>query len=225
MLAAVLPFAFESGMVAARGDDDHARVMILNTGMQCDITVQTPDGRVSVWRRRPDRWRARHGRADRDRLSRHCGLGRPALLPTGRADTIVIDGIDALRPASTTACRWCWCGPPILAAAVTRPSRSSMPTANSRRGSRALRLACGHAMGLGDVSGQELPEDEPGRCAACRRQPLRPAVSSHTYAMTPSVCWPPSQSPPPACSRVDRRRNRGRARRDWQNHLGRASRR
>ncbi len=40
MLAAVVPFALETGMVAARGDVSSFRVLTLNTDMQCDITVE-----------------------------------------------------------------------------------------------------------------------------------------------------------------------------------------
>lgn len=42
MLAAVVPFALERGLIAPQGDTTTARVRTLNTGMQCEITVQTP---------------------------------------------------------------------------------------------------------------------------------------------------------------------------------------
>src|ERR1041384_1617254 len=46
MLAAVVPFALEIGLVAPRGEISTFRVRTVNTDMTCDITVQTPDGRV-----------------------------------------------------------------------------------------------------------------------------------------------------------------------------------
>lgn len=46
MLAAVVPFALESGMVKARGDVTTLRVLTRNTGTLSDIEVQTPGGRV-----------------------------------------------------------------------------------------------------------------------------------------------------------------------------------
>src|SRR3954471_13534225 len=46
MLAAVVPFALETGLVKPKGDATTLRVLTLNTDMQCDITVQTPNGRV-----------------------------------------------------------------------------------------------------------------------------------------------------------------------------------
>lgn len=42
MLAAVVPFALERGLIRAQGDETTVRVLTRNTGMQCDITVQTP---------------------------------------------------------------------------------------------------------------------------------------------------------------------------------------
>ena len=47
MLAAVVPFAFETGLVKPQGAATTLRVLTLNTDMQCDITVQTPDGHVA----------------------------------------------------------------------------------------------------------------------------------------------------------------------------------
>jgi len=44
MLAAVVPFALETGMVKPQGDSTTLRVLTRNTGMQCDITVDTRGG-------------------------------------------------------------------------------------------------------------------------------------------------------------------------------------
>jgi len=46
MLAAVVPFALESGIVAPRGEVTTLRVLTKNTGTLCDVEVQTPGGRV-----------------------------------------------------------------------------------------------------------------------------------------------------------------------------------
>src|SRR5687767_8266407 len=45
MLAAVVPFAIESGMVPAKQGTTTLRVLTLNTGTLSDIEVQTPEGR------------------------------------------------------------------------------------------------------------------------------------------------------------------------------------
>src|SRR5262245_33061310 len=47
MLAAVVPFALESGLVAPRGETTTVRVLTRNTGMLCDISVPTPGGHVT----------------------------------------------------------------------------------------------------------------------------------------------------------------------------------
>lgn len=46
MLAAVVPFALEMGVLPIRGETTRARVLTTNTGMLCDITVPTPGGRL-----------------------------------------------------------------------------------------------------------------------------------------------------------------------------------
>jgi 4-oxalomesaconate tautomerase len=46
MLAAVVPFALETGMVDVQGDQSTFRVLTLNTDMQCDITVDTRTGHI-----------------------------------------------------------------------------------------------------------------------------------------------------------------------------------
>lgn len=48
MLAAVVPFALDQGMIAATGETTTARVLTINTGMLADITVQTPSGQVAA---------------------------------------------------------------------------------------------------------------------------------------------------------------------------------
>jgi 4-oxalomesaconate tautomerase len=47
MLAAVVPFALETGMVAPQGVTSTFRVLTCNTDMQCDITVETSGGVVN----------------------------------------------------------------------------------------------------------------------------------------------------------------------------------
>ncbi|MFZ2989292.1 4-oxalomesaconate tautomerase [Ideonella sp.] len=46
MLAAVVPFALETGLARPRGATTTLRVLTLNTDMACDITVQTPGGQI-----------------------------------------------------------------------------------------------------------------------------------------------------------------------------------
>lgn len=46
MLAAVVPFAIENGLIKAKGETTTIRVLTKNTGMLSDITVETPNGEV-----------------------------------------------------------------------------------------------------------------------------------------------------------------------------------
>jgi len=46
MLAAVVPFALESGMIKTQGEESTYRVLTVNTNMLCDITVKTPKGEI-----------------------------------------------------------------------------------------------------------------------------------------------------------------------------------
>jgi 4-oxalomesaconate tautomerase len=47
MLAAVGPFAIETGLVRADAPETSIRVRMLNTGNLCELIVQTPDGKVN----------------------------------------------------------------------------------------------------------------------------------------------------------------------------------
>lgn len=155
MLAAVAPFALETGLAAAQGETTTLRVLTLNTGMQCDMTVQTPGGKVAY-----------EGTARIDGVP---GSAAPveiafldtagsvcaSMLPTGNVrDTI--DGIEVTCIDN---------GMPLVilrADAVGRSGYESVAELNADTALRArlesLRLACGHAMGLGDVSARNYPK-------------------------------------------------------------------
>jgi 4-oxalomesaconate tautomerase len=155
MLAAVVPFALERGIVGAQGDTTTLRVLTLNTDMQCDITVQTPGGRVAY-----------EGEARIDGVP---GTSAPvtinfldtegsvcsSLLPTGQVrDTI--DGVEVTCIDN---------GMPLVlfrADAVERTGYESVEQLNADVELKArierLRIACGHAMGLGDVSSKNYPK-------------------------------------------------------------------
>jgi len=155
MLAAVVPFALETGMIAPRGEQTTLRVLTLNTGMQCDITVETPGGRVNY---------------DGDaRIDGAPGSSAPitinfldtagsvcsGLLPTGRVRD-VIDGVEVTCIDN---------GMPLVifrAADVGRTGYESVAELNADSELKArverLRIACGHAMGLGDVSAKNYPK-------------------------------------------------------------------
>lgn len=155
MLAAVVPFALEMGMVAPRGEQTTLRVLTLNTDMQCDITVRTPGGRVAY-----------EGEARIDGVP---GSAAPivinfldtagsvcaGLLPTGRVRD-QIDGLDVTCIDN---------GMPLVllrAADVGRTGYETVAQLNADEELKArlerLRLACGPAMGLGDVGPKNYPK-------------------------------------------------------------------
>lgn len=155
MLAAVVPFALETGMVKAQGETSTFRVLTLNTDMQCDITVHTPGGVVSY-----------EGEARIDGVP---GSSAPVtinfldtagsvcsgLLPTGKVRD-VIDGVEVTCIDN---------GMPLVifkAADVGRSGYESVAELNADTELKArierLRIVCGHAMGLGDVTAKNYPK-------------------------------------------------------------------
>lgn len=155
MLAAVVPFALETAMVKAQGDKTTLRVLTLNTGMQCDITVETPGGQVNY--------------AGDAKIDGAPGSSAPitinfldtagsvcaGLLPTGKLRD-VIDGIEVTCIDN---------GMPLVifrAADVDRSGYESVAELNADEALKArierLRIACGHAMGLGDVTAKNYPK-------------------------------------------------------------------
>ena len=164
MLAAVVPFALETGMVAVQGDQSTFRVLTLNTDMQCDITVDTRGGMVQY-----------EGSA---RIDGAPGTSAPVtinfldtagsvcsgLLPTGRVkDTLTVTG-PGFEPFTLDVT----CidnGMPLVmfkAADVGRTGYESVAEMNADTELKikieALRLQVSLLMGLGDVSQKNYPK-------------------------------------------------------------------
>ena len=160
MLAAVVPFALETGLLQAQGETSTFRVLTLNTGMACDITVQTPGGAVRY-----------EGDARIDGVP---GSSAPitinfldtagsvcaGLLPTGRVrDTVTVDGAGPLEVTCIDN------GMPMVlmrAADLGRTGSESVVALNAdtdlKAKLEALRLHCGRLMGLGDVAAKSYPK-------------------------------------------------------------------
>lgn len=183
MLAAVVPFALETGMIKAQGDTTTLRVLTLNTDMQCDITVQTPGGRVSY--------------AGDARIDGVPGTSAPitinfldtagsvcaGLLPTGKVrDAVSVEGIGGIEVTCIDN------GMPLVlmrAADLGRSGYESVAELNADAELKArlesLRLACGRLMGLGDVSGKSYPK-------MTLIAPPRSGGSISTRSFIPHVC-------------------------------------
>ena len=173
MLAAVVPFALESGMLQAATDTTTLRVLTLNTDMQCDITVQTPMG--------PDgqRFVADTGEA---RIDGAPGTSAPitinfldtagsvcsGLLPTGRVKDRVrvlpTDKLTGFEPFEIDVT----CidnGMPLVLFQASDMGRTGYESAEQMNADtelktriEALRLQVSVLMGLGDVSQKNYPK-------------------------------------------------------------------
>jgi len=187
MLAAVLPFAIERGLVAVQGDSTTARVLTLNTGMQCDVTVQTRGGRVNY-----------SGDARIDGVP---GSAAPitinfldtagsvcsGLLPTGQVrDTITVTG-EGFEPFTLDVT----CidnGMPLVifkASDVGCTGYEGVTELNAndalKRRIEALRLQVSRHMGLGDVTNKNFPK-------MTLIAPPRSGGSITTRSFIPHVC-------------------------------------
>ncbi|OAN58011.1 4-oxalomesaconate tautomerase [Magnetospirillum moscoviense] len=178
MLAAVVPFALERGIVAPQGETSTLRVLTLNTDMQCDITVRTPNGRVAY-----------DGDACIDGVPctaapiainflDTAGSVCSGLLPTGR----VRDSIDGLDVTCIDN------GMPMVlfkAADMGRTGAESVETMNAdtelKTRIEALRLKAGLLMGLGDVGPKNYPK-------MCLIAPPTAGGAVATRCFIPHVC-------------------------------------
>ncbi|HSI51631.1 MAG TPA: 4-oxalomesaconate tautomerase [Ideonella sp.] len=168
MLAAVVPFALETGLVEAqgRGPDGTStfRVLTLNTDMACDITVMTPGGQVEY-----------EGEARIDGVPGHsapitinfldtAGSVCDGLLPTGQVkDRITVEGAGFEPFTIDVTC--IDNGMPLVifkAADIGRSGYESVDQLNAdtelKTRIEALRLAISLKMGLGDVSKKNYPK-------------------------------------------------------------------
>ena len=178
MLAAVVPFALETGMAQAQGETTTLRVLTLNTDMRCDVTVRTPGGRVDYdGDARIDGVPGTSAPITIDFLDT-AGSVCAGLLPTGR----VRDEIDGVAVTCIDN------GMPMVlfrAADVDRRGDESVAALNADGELKArietLRLKAGAAMGLGDVARKSYPK-------MCLVAAPRAGGSIATRCFIPHVC-------------------------------------
>ncbi len=164
MLAAVVPFALETGLLDPQGDTTTARVLTLNTDMECDITVLTPlvDGRRSVEYAGSARIDGVPGTAAPITIEflDTAGSVASALLPTGSVrDTVTVPKVGTVDVTCIDN------GMPLViirAEDLGRTASEDVATLNAdtelKGKLEALRLACGELMGLGDVGPKNYPK-------------------------------------------------------------------
>ncbi|MGD8339857.1 MAG: 4-oxalomesaconate tautomerase [Gammaproteobacteria bacterium] len=155
MLAAVGPFAIETGMIQAGGEETRVRVRMLNSGNLCELVVQTPDGRVSY-----------EGDAQIDGVP---GTAAPiicnyldvagsvcgSLLPTGR----LIDVVDGVEVTAIDN------GMPVVVMRAEDLGISGYEScqdldanADLKERIESIRLKIGPQMNLSDVSAKVVPK-------------------------------------------------------------------
>lgn len=162
MLAAVLPFALERGLLPAGEGTTTARILTLNTDMQCDVTVLTPNGRLQyTGEARIDGVPGTAAPITINFLDT-AGSVCPALLPTGRVrDTVAVGGAGPFSVEATLIDN----GMPMVLVRAADFGITGYETvdqlnadAHLRARLEALRLACGPLMGLGDVAAKNYPK-------------------------------------------------------------------
>jgi len=205
MLAGVVPFALETGLVQAQGDTSTFRVLTLNTDMACDITVQTPllpDTKNSTSPSKQPASTARYVEYAGDaRIDGAPGSSAPitinfldtagsvcsALLPTGQVkDTITVTG-EGFAPLTLDVT----CidnGMPLVifkASDIGRTGYESVADLNAdedlKKRIEALRLQISLKMGLGDVAQKNYPK-------MTLIAPPRDGGSITTRSFIPHVC-------------------------------------
>lgn len=165
MLAAVVPFALESGLLTPTEDTTTARVLTLNTGMVAEITVATPageDGARYVEYAGDTRIDGVPGTAAPVTIGFLDTAGSVAagLLPTGRVrDTVGLPGLDPVEVTCIDN------GMPLVIVAATALGRTGTESPAELNADEelkahleALRLVCGELMDLGDVTGKNYPK-------------------------------------------------------------------
>lgn len=187
MLAAVLPFAIERGLVSVQGDTTTARVLTLNTGMQCDVTIQTEGGYVNyTGDARIDGVPGSSAPITINFLDT-AGSVCSGLLPTGQVrDTVTVTGEGFATFSLDVTC--IDNGMPLVifkASDVGRTGFESVAEMNAdgdlKRRVEALRLQISLSMGLGDVSQKNYPK-------MTLIAPPRAGGSISTRSFIPHVC-------------------------------------
>jgi 4-oxalomesaconate tautomerase len=155
MLAGVGPFGLERGLVKAKGEETTLRVLTRNTGMLCDMTIQTPGGKVRY--DGSTRIDGVPGTAAPIKISflETAGSVCGSLLPTGN----LVDEIDGIRVTCIDN------GMPVVimkAADLGRtgyePRDQMNADAELKQRIERIRLAIGPRMNLGDVAKKVVPK-------------------------------------------------------------------
>ena len=182
MLAAVLPFALERGLFPLGETTTTARILTLNTGMQCDVTVPTPGQRLTyAGAARIDGVPGAAAPITINFLDT-AGSVCPSMLPTGRTRDLVDAGTFSVEATLIDN------GMPMVLVRAADFGITGYETVAEMNGNtamraklEALRLACGPLMGLGDVAKKSYPK-------MCLVAPPSAGGNLATRCLIPIVC-------------------------------------
>jgi 2-methylaconitate cis-trans-isomerase PrpF len=189
MLAAVGPYAIETGLMPATHPETTIRIRNLNTNSLIDAVIQTPDGAVTY--AGSASIDGVPGQAAPVKLTFRGGLGSKTgkLLPTGLPSE-VIQGVEVTLIDMTV---------PVMMLAAASLGKSGYETSAELDNDQAflkrlesLRCEAGLRMGLGDVSGRVIPkvilvaEPEDGG-SICGRY-FMPRRCHGAFAATGAIC-------------------------------------
>lgn len=164
MLAAVVPFAIERGLLKTQGATTTARVLTLNTDMQCDVTVLTPGNKVQyTGDARIDGAPGTSAPITINFLDT-AGSVCPGLLPTGKVkDTVHVQGESFAEFEIEVTC--IDNGMPLVMVRATDMGRTGYENVADLNADtelktklEALRLKVSLQMGLGDVTLKNYPK-------------------------------------------------------------------
>lgn len=160
MLAAVVPYALEKGLVKAQGHTSTFKVLTLNTNMVSEIEVQTPHGQITYEGDATINGVPGSSAPITINFLDVAGSVAGSLLPTGNLiDTFDIEGFGSLEATCIDN------GMPMIlirAKDVNRTGYESVDALNQdtelKEIVEKLRLVASEKMGLGDVSDKNYPK-------------------------------------------------------------------
>ncbi len=178
ILAGVLPFAIETGMLQTNKDHTSATIRMVNSDSLCEVTLETPDGKINY--KGDAKVDGVPGTAAPiicnylDVAGKNCG----ALLPTGNPKDI-IDGIELTCVDN---------GMPVVVLRANDFDISGNETKaeldaneNLKKRLESIRLQIGPLMNLGDVANKTVPK-------MCLISPAKNGGLVNTRTFIPHVC-------------------------------------
>lgn len=183
MLAAVVPFALEKGLITPQGDTTTVKVLTLNTNMVSEIEVQTPNGEITYEGDATINGAPGSSAPITINFLDVAGSVCGSLLPTGNViDEFDIPGFGTLQATCIDN------GMPMIlvrAEDVQRTAYESVDDLNQdvelKEVIEKLRLIASEKMGLGDVSSKNYPK------MCLLNKPLN-GGAIHTRCYIPHVC-------------------------------------